>query len=523
VLFADSIHQTAILIPSPCSSGQNEDAARHHGPKVLFSGFSLPKADTSIAHNRDEMTPAVPVPAGQAGRATSGGAKKTCCQTARFHLFIPANAPDWCRGKPVLPRFTLKMYKKDKLSLEELMKFNKWTLGLAAVGVVSLASAVKADEAAPANTVLTSLSSTTISGYVDTSAQWNFGTGNANNPNYFGNNANKADGFNLNVVDVTIAKPLDASQWAAGYHIELWMGPDAAALGTQSTGGASDFAIRQAYVELRTPVGNGIDWKIGVFDTIVGYESLSSPSNPNYTHSYGFSMEPTTHTGVLGTYQFCDEVSASLGVANTFGPQINQRAMNQGTPFPPVGTYNQAETYKTYMGDIALTAPDSWGFLKGSTLYGGVINGYNAGVAAGQTTWYAGATINTPVTGWKLGVSYDYEGISSQPLANGTPHVYYNANYANAVGLYSTFQATEKLSLNLRGEYASSDAYYLMTAQVFDVTATLQYELWKNVVSRVEFRWDHDASDSNAFGGNIYGVGTRDNAFMLAANVIYKF
>ena len=34
-------------------------------------------------------------------------------------------------------------------------------------------------------------------------------------------------------------------------------------------------AIRQAYMTLRTPVGNGIDWKVGVWDTIIGYESTS--------------------------------------------------------------------------------------------------------------------------------------------------------------------------------------------------------------------------------------------------------
>ena len=29
------------------------------------------------------------------------------------------------------------------------------------------------------------------------------------------------------------------------------------------------------------------------------------------------------------------------------------------------------------MGSFALTAPDSWGFLSGSTLYSGIVNGYN--------------------------------------------------------------------------------------------------------------------------------------------------
>ncbi len=156
------------------------------------------------------------------------------------------------------------------------MKFNKWTVGLAAVGVVNLASAAKADEKLSA--VQTALSSTTISGYVDTSAQWNFGTGNANNPKYKFGGAAKADGFNLDAVQLTIAKPLDESEWASGYRVDLWFGPDANTLRTQSNlaGGAADLAIRQAYVALRTPVGNGIDWKVGVFDSIVGYESVES-------------------------------------------------------------------------------------------------------------------------------------------------------------------------------------------------------------------------------------------------------
>ena len=53
------------------------------------------------------------------------------------------------------------------------MKFNKWTVGLAAVGAISLASAVRADEKlVPLNTAV---SSTVISGYVDVAAQYNMG------------------------------------------------------------------------------------------------------------------------------------------------------------------------------------------------------------------------------------------------------------------------------------------------------------------------------------------------------------
>ena len=75
--------------------------------------------------------------------------------------------------------------------------------------------------------------------------------------------------------------------------------------------------LPQAYLTLRTPVGNGIDWKIGVWDTIVGYESLNDPPNPNYTRSYAYQIEPTTHTGILGTYKVSDMVTVQAGVADS--------------------------------------------------------------------------------------------------------------------------------------------------------------------------------------------------------------
>src|SRR2546426_7133725 len=131
------------------------------------------------------------------------------------------------------------------------MKFNKWTIGLAAIGVVSLASAAKAEE--KASSVMTAVSSTTLSGYVDTTAQWNFGSGNAHLPDYKFGGSSKADGFNLDVVQIRLEKPLDVEDWAAGYRVDIWAGPDANTLGTHSilAAGSSDFALRQAYVALR--------------------------------------------------------------------------------------------------------------------------------------------------------------------------------------------------------------------------------------------------------------------------------
>ncbi len=399
------------------------------------------------------------------------------------------------------------------------MKYSGWTLALAGAGLISLPAVMCAEE--KPSPVLTGLCSTTISGYIDTSAQWNAGTGNANTPAYAFGGPGKADGFNLNVVELTLEKPIDLNEeWGAGYRVDLLFGPDAAALATQSSGTAGDFGVKQAYVALHAPVGNGFDFQIGVWDTITGYEVTDSVKNPNFTRSYGYTIEPSTHTGIRATYLFSETLSAIVGIADTFGPQINQRA------FP-----DRAESYKTYLGSITLTAPSDMGFLAGSTLAGCVINGYNsnanAGAGADQTSWYVGGTLNTPLKGLRVGASYDYAGVSSQPISG--------SSYANAVAAYASYQATEKLSLHARGEYASTDALtssgtpLLGATKVCAVTGTVQYDLWKNVLSRIEFRWDHAADGSDVYGGTpVAGStapvpGTRKNSFILLADISYRF
>jgi hypothetical protein len=382
---------------------------------------------------------------------------------------------------------------------------------------------------------MTALASTTLSGYVDTSAHWNLGTGNAYVPPYKFNSPSKSDGFNLDVVQVRIEKPLDESEWAAGYRVDLWAGPDANTLNTQSvlSSGKSDFAIRQAYVALRTPVGNGIDWKMGVFDSVIGYESVEAGNDPNYTRSYGHSIEPQTHTGLLASYRVNDIVSASVGVANTTGPAINSRA------FAPVQSSNpHAESYKTYMASVALTAPDSLGFASGSTLYGGVVNGFNnslLGSGLGLPTFnsYVGGTLATPITGLRLGASWDLLKIDTTPNSGPFSGTKDKADIWSLAG-YASYQATEKLSFHGRFEYATGDIDqgfgtvgmfpFGRNNGIYAFTATAQYDLWKNVISRVEFRWDH-VEHGMAFGAADPNTGlpTRSNSFLLAANVIYKF
>jgi hypothetical protein len=417
------------------------------------------------------------------------------------------------------------------------MKMNKWTLGLAAVGLVSLAPGLRA-----APVPVTGLTATTISGYVDTSAVWNPGTGNAN-PAPYAFNSGKQDGFNVDSVDIRLEKPLAEGQWDAGYVAELMYGPDAeVALGGWEP-------LRQAYVDLRVPLGNGLDFKLGEWDNLLGYESTDGYKNPNWTRSYGYTIEPTEHVGLLATYKFCDAVTAQVGVANELSAGYNRNY--SGGTYDSYYYNHTIESKKAIVSLLSLTAPDSWGWLKGSGLYAGVDygpgNAYSRPAAGYVTTpaynshrvdkthLYVGATVMTPITGLSLGAAWDT--VNNADLGN-------VEGYASTLAGYLSYKATDKLTLNSRFEYAHGSAFDSMFAEnstwfethgrpqeakVLALTETIQYQLWDNVISRLEFRWDHSADGSPHFGGDnnyYYDEGyypTKHNELMVAANIIYKF
>jgi hypothetical protein len=400
------------------------------------------------------------------------------------------------------------------------MKINKWTIGLASVGLVSLSPALLAQTAAPQNTpLLTALSATTISGYVDTSAVWNPGTGTANVAPY-AFNYGKQNGFNVDQVLIQLSKPIEEGKWSAGYTASLSYGPDAASID------AGAYPIRQAYVDLGVPVGNGLELKMGRFDNILGYEVSDSVNDPNWTRSYAYSFEPTEHTGLLANYKVADWMSVQAGVVDevtTIGG-INARY----------------ESRRGVISLLTLTAPDSWGWAKGSALYAGI--DYGPGAGSDQTEWYVGATLNTPLSALTLGVSWD--NISDTDVGG------FDAGSFDSICGYASYKITDKATLSGRFEYANGTALSALESatdnpfgvpggvtpgtldKVIALTGTFQYDLWANVITRLEVRWDHNAGGGGpAFGGEAFATGalngvgtpTKNNEVLIAANVIYKF
>ncbi len=398
----------------------------------------------------------------------------------------------------------------------QLRTLKPWSVVLVAAGLISLESALQADEAPPMHPLETALSATTLSGYVDTSAIWMLGNGNKLYGRSFdqGSNAtipgqNKQDGFNLDVVSLVVEHPPGEGDWSAGYRVELMLGPDANALGSSSTLSSSDFAIKEAYVDLHAPLGNGLDFKLGVWTELLGYEVMEAGNNPNFSRSWGFFLEPIIHTGLLASYKFNDLVSASAGIVD----RGDSNAINSRSGI---------DSLKSYTGSITFTAPESAGVFKGATL---TLAALDSGVSGATRTpaqgtkdpvnLYAGITTPTPLNNLSVGVSDDYR-------ANGQ----FDNSYENAVDLYVIYQATEKLKLANRLEYATGSAGAFgvtpspaeYNVKLLGETFTADYSLWKNTITRAELRWDHSLT-----GERMFGDGNQRNAVSLALNVIYKF
>ena len=409
------------------------------------------------------------------------------------------------------------------------MKYNRRTLALAAAGLVTLPSLLQAEE--KPSSVLTALSATTLSGYVNTSAIWEPGTSTASIPGRaFDGPSGKQDGFNLDVVSLMLSKPLDETAWAAGYTVQMWLGPDAAGFNTSfpnPAGAGGDFAVKQAFVELHAPIGNGLDIKLGHFNYIGGFEQPDAGLNPNYSRSFAWTQEPASHTGLLLSYVVNPVVSFMGGIANTVNNGVNWRAVRGPNP---------SETEKTYMAMVMLTAPtNSLGSFGGSTLSATIVNGLNNASGNGGTTPTTGhitsfnlsVTTPTPVTNLKLGFSYDYTDGPNLPF---TPAVDTRSKYINVVTGYVFYQASEKLKLAGRGEYtsASNGAWYTPSAgsqhaALMGWTGTIDYALWKNVISRGEMRWDHSLTGDRPYGGTVAAPGGEKNVITFALNMIYNF
>ena len=137
------------------------------------------------------------------------------------------------------------------------------------------------------------------------------------------------DEFLLNQIGWVIEKPLREDQFDIGFMMRYFAGADAA-LGAPKGGIDSspnphfgqDF--RDLYLSMHLPVltDNGVDFKIGRMNTIIGYNGFLAPYRPFYSSDYQFFyLQDGAFTGFLLDFKVSSRLSIWSGMtlgANTF-------------------------------------------------------------------------------------------------------------------------------------------------------------------------------------------------------------
>jgi Putative beta-barrel porin-2, OmpL-like. bbp2 len=380
------------------------------------------------------------------------------------------------------------------------------------------------------------LESTQISGYVQTSYQYGFNRrGDQTGIDSSSQGVIPARGFDhqgssfdINQVKLTLEKPLDESDYSAGYRVDLLFGSDAriihsrqnTAFNEQQSGNTFDIGndgdLEQAYVQFRLPVGNGLDVKFGKFVTLLGNEAIDAPANWNFSHSYIFLYGlPFTHTGALASYKFNDMVDAQVGVVNGWD---NVQDNNSG---------------KTVIGRVGVT------LLGGKLVFASSAIGGPENTGDGRNYRWTVDEIITFNVNEKLSLAL--EGVYGRENIDTTNNALLrdSASWWGAAG-YAKFQWTSHFSTAFRAEYFADDGGFRtglgrtvgvdvlpgpfgkadsVNYQEYTLSAQLD-NVWKNLTPRVELRYDH--VNEEVFGGPLPD-GVAQSAFTISFDMIYVF
>lgn len=290
--------------------------------------------------------------------------------------------------------------------------------------------------------------------------------------------------------------------------------------GNDITGNGTDFFdATQFYLTYTVPVGTGIKLKAGRFVTLHGAEVIKTYNNLNYnvTNSilFGFAI-PFTHTGLMGSYAFSDQVSVDLGVVNGWDAVADN---NDGKSFH--GAINIAP-------DPRLTIYISATYGPEQTAHSVMDNLDNTlTVHPGRSKRLMLTTLVTvkPTDKLTLILDHNYGRESDVVPRDGALHT---AEWHGVAG-YITYAFTDALSATLRAEvFADMDGARVLgfpnggnglAATYYEFTPTLTYKIVDGLVWRNEYR--HDESDTKkAFPREKTFARGQDT---LATELVYTF
>jgi len=379
--------------------------------------------------------------------------------------------------------------------------------------------------------VETSQKGIVLSGYVDASYTYQFASGGelgaGSTENALRAFDNDHNDFNINAFKLALEKGLgDKNDWSAGFRADMIYGEDAVTLnsltspfgidpGSSGSGIGGFFGsgvfLEQAYVQFRAPVGNGLDIKFGKFVTPMGYEVIESPANLNFSRGLLFTNAlPLTHTGVMASYKINDMVDIEGGLVNGWNVSDSFSIDNENFG-------------KALLGRVNLTAPGGNANLS-NTIY------YSPDGGSDAPTGFAVLGDNGHTFVWDMWGNWAPK-FANDKLLLGFNTVYGNMDQTGVgsagnsetwygAAVYAKYQFTPVFSLATRGEYLhSTDTIKfaggagLTPSDVWSWTLTAGFNIWENLLTRLEYRYDRGPTD-------VIGGGDQHE---VSVNVVYSF
>lgn len=353
-------------------------------------------------------------------------------------------------------------------------------------------------------------------GYVENSLVWNTGRSGRTHVNNELRLYDNQEGYTFNIAEFSLKKD-PSDRYPFGYGIVLTAGLDSQknhAIGifrddddAYPFRNTAAFDLQEAYGSYKIPIGSGLTVKAGKFVTLLGYEVIESPNNLNFSRSFLFSFAiPLTHVGALLSYQPFEWLSLTAG--------------------PVVGwdVADDNNSRMSVMGQVGVSA------VKDLTLFLNWITGPEQfGQNSNPRTVLDFVSTYTGIKNLTLGINVDYgwEEDEASLAASGTR----SNNSASWWGwaAYAAYDWTEKLRTALRLEYfQDSDGIRTLAVgagsrvELWGVTTTLQYKIWKGLVGRLEYR--HDSADNKVFAIRAPGyvpTGKTQNTLTLALHYLF--
>ena len=420
---------------------------------------------------------------------------------------------------------------------------------LAAVASLSLAdsapeaSAQDTKKMVQNNFVETAQKGIKLSGYVDAGYSYNFtgaSSGTSDVTGRFGSDTAAKGDFNLYAVKIALEKALTSENKAqAGFRTDVMIGEDANYLINRGTSDnlnnsnqdSNALFLEQAYVSIRAPVGNGWDFKVGKFVSILGYEVIERPANMNTTYGLLWQQMPLYYTGVLSSYKFDDYLDAKLGVVNGSQTDNNTTTSGGGDGVAVLAALN-------------VTAPGgnaNWSnnFQYSSNNDNNTVNFPNESSTSNGVENFSSGTGYTFI--------YNSWGNWAPKFANDKLLFAFNALLGTAstneassqpgttwfgAGAYAKYQFNDWFSLCSRGEYLGGNNAEKLTGvgtntnlSLWEYTLTAGFNVIDNLLIRAEYRLDWGNGSVNNFDTGSAGDlnSSSGPAHYAGAEVVYSF